>query len=168
MWGHCKKVVFCKPRREAQENQTCETLTLDLLSPELHVLYTHTYTHTHTHTHARSKIRPVNHKGNQPWIFIGRTDAEPEAPIPWPPDVKSQLFGKTLMLGKIDGKRRGQQRMKWLDVMTDSMDMNLSRWRTGKPGVLQFMGSPRAGHNLVTEQQQKPHTHTHTYLIWPC
>ena len=40
------------------------------------------------------EIKPVNPKGNQPWIFIGRTDAEAEAPILWPPDVKSQLTGK--------------------------------------------------------------------------
>ena len=53
------------------------------------------------------EIKPVNPKGNQPWIFIGRTDAEAEAPILWPPDVKSQLFGKKLlMLGKTEGRTR--------------------------------------------------------------
>ena len=50
--------------------------------------------------------KPVNPRGNQPWIFIGRTDTEAEAPIIWPPDAKSQLTGKTLMLGKIEGKRK--------------------------------------------------------------
>ena len=61
-------------------------------------------------------------------IFIGRTVAEAEVPILWPPDVKSQLMEKTLMLGKIEGKkRRGQQRMRWLDSSTGSMDMNLSQ-----------------------------------------
>ena len=56
--------------------------------------------------------KPVNPKGNQPCIFIGRTDNEAEAPIIWPPDEKSQLTGKTMMLGKIEGKRtRGQWRM---------------------------------------------------------
>ena len=74
--------------------------------------------------------KPVNPKGNQPWIFIGRTDTEAEAPIIWPPDAKSQLTGKTLMLGKIEGKRkRGWQRMRWFDGITDSMDMNLSKLR---------------------------------------
>ena len=53
-----------------------------------------------------SKIKPVNSKGNQPCIFIGRTDNEAEAPIIWPPDEKSQLTGKTMMLGKIEGKRK--------------------------------------------------------------
>ena len=66
------------------------------------------------------EIKPVIPKGNQPWIFIGSTDAE--APILWPPDAKSQLIGKT------EGKRRsGPQRMRWLDDITDSMDMSLSK-----------------------------------------
>ena len=52
------------------------------------------------------EIKPVNPKGNQPCIFIGRTDAEAEAPVLWPPDAKSRLTGKTLMLGKIEGRRR--------------------------------------------------------------
>ena len=73
------------------------------------------------------EIKPINPKGNQPWIFNGRTDAEAEAPILWPPDVKSQLTGKTLMLGKMEGKRGEQQRMRWLDGIIDSMDMSLSK-----------------------------------------
>ena len=77
------------------------------------------------------EIKPVDLKGNQPWIFIGRIVAKAEAPILWPADVKSQLSLKeTLMLRKIDGKRRGQQRVRWLDIksITDSMDMNLSEF----------------------------------------
>ena len=74
------------------------------------------------------EIKPVNPKGNQSWIFIGRTDVEAEAPILWPPDAKSQLNRKTLMLGKIEGRRRwGRQRMWWLDGIADAMDMSLSR-----------------------------------------
>ena len=65
---------------------------------------------------------PINPKGNQPLIVIGMTDAKAEAAILWPPDVKSQLMEKTLMLGKTEGKRRGQQRMRWLDIITNSMD----------------------------------------------
>ena len=74
------------------------------------------------------EIKPVNPKGNQSWIFIGRTDDEAETPILWPPDVKNWSFEKTLMLGKIEGrKRRGWQRMRWFYIITDSMDMSLHK-----------------------------------------
>ena len=71
------------------------------------------------------RSKPVNPKGNQPQIFIGRTDAK--APILWPSDVKADSLEKTLMLGKIECKRRrGWQRLRWLDGITDSKDMSLS------------------------------------------
>ena len=74
------------------------------------------------------EIQPVNPKGNQSWIFIGRTDAEDETPILWPPDGRADSLEKTLMLGKIEGKRRRrQQGMRWLNNITDSMDMNLRK-----------------------------------------
>ena len=75
------------------------------------------------------EIKLVNSKGNQSWIFIGRTDAEAEAPILWPPDVKNWLIRKDLKLGKIEGRRRGWQRMRWLGGVSDSMDMSLSKLR---------------------------------------
>ena len=75
-----------------------------------------------------TEIKPVNPKGNQPWVFTRRTDAEGEDSILWPPDVNSWLFGKTLILGNIRGKRRREwQRMSWLDSITDWMHMNLSK-----------------------------------------
>ena len=76
------------------------------------------------------EIQPVNPKWNQSWISIGRTDAEAETPTVWPPDEKSWLTGETLMLGNIESKsRRGWQRMRWLDDITDSMDMSVSKLR---------------------------------------
>ena len=69
------------------------------------------------------EIQPVNPKGNQSWIFIEWTEAEASAQILWPPDVKNYSLGKTLMMGKIEGRRRrGRQRMRWLDGITDSME----------------------------------------------
>ena len=74
------------------------------------------------------EIKLVNLKGNQSLIFIERIDAEAEAPVLGPPDAKSWLMEKTLMLEKIEGRRRrGWQRMRWLDGINDSMDMSLSK-----------------------------------------
>ena len=74
------------------------------------------------------EIKPVNPKGNQPWIFIGRTDAEAEAPMLWPPDVKNWLIGRDPDAGKIESRRiKGRQRITWLDDITNSMDMSLSK-----------------------------------------
>ena len=74
------------------------------------------------------EIKPANPKGNQSWIFIGRTDAETEAPIFGDLMWRANSLEKTLMLGKTEGKRRrGHQRMRWLDSITDSMDVSLSK-----------------------------------------
>ena len=88
------------------------------------------------------EIQPVHPKGDQSWVFIGRTDVEAETPMFWPPDGKSWVIGKnsgvgkerrhsfekTLMLGGIGGRRRrGRQKMRWLDGVTISMDMSLSK-----------------------------------------
>ena len=73
------------------------------------------------------EIQPVHSKGDQSWVFIGRTDAEAETPILWPIMRRVDSWEKTLMLGGIGGRRRrGQQWMRWLDGITDSMDMSLS------------------------------------------
>ena len=103
-------------------------------------------------------IKPVNPKGNLLWKFFGNTNSEAEVPILWPPDVKSWLTGD-LDTGKIESKRRrGHQRMRWFDGITDSVNMKLSKlleiakdteaWHAAVHG-LQIVR-----HELGTEQQQ--------------
>ena len=77
------------------------------------------------------EIQPVHSKGDKSWVFIGRTDAKAETPVLWPPHAKSfDSLEKTLMLGGIGGRRRrGRQRIRWLDGITDLMDMSLSELR---------------------------------------
>ena len=75
------------------------------------------------------EIQPVHPKGDQSWVFIGRTDADAETPVFGHLMQRADSFEKTLMLGKIEGeRRRGRQRMRWLDSITDSMDMSLSEF----------------------------------------
>ena len=74
------------------------------------------------------ETQPVHPKGDKSWVFIGRTDVEAETPKLWPPVVKIWLLEKTLMLRKIEGRRRrGWQTMRWLDGISDSMGMSLSK-----------------------------------------
>ena len=99
------------------------------------------------------EIQQVHPKGNQSWIFIGGTDAE--APILWPPDVTNWLIEKkTLMVGKIEGRRRRgrwDEMVGWHHELSGVWASSRSCWWTGRPGVLQSMGSQRVGHDWVTE-----------------
>ena len=106
------------------------------------------------------EIQPVHPKGNQSWIFIGRTDAEAETPRLWPPDADS--LEKPLMLGKIEGRRRkGWQRMRWLGGWCSGQAFEQAPGVAdgqGRPGRLQSMESQRVGHNWATKLNWAPTT----------
>ena len=101
------------------------------------------------------EIQPV-HPKDQSWVFIGSTDAEAETPILWPPYVKSWLIGKDLDAGRDWGQEKGTTEDEmagwhhWLDGHEFEQALG-SWWWTWKPGVLQFMGSQRVGHDWETE-----------------
>ena len=95
------------------------------------------------------EIQPVHPKGDQSWVFIGRTD-EAETPILWPPDAKSWLICED----PDAGKDRGQEKGAWMassTLWTWVWVRSGSWWWTGKPGMLQSMGFQRVGHNWVSE-----------------
>ena len=73
------------------------------------------------------EIKAINLMGNQPWILVGSTDAEAETPVFWSSDANSWLIAKSVTLAKIEGRRRGSQRMRWLDGITNAMNMNLGK-----------------------------------------
>ena len=98
------------------------------------------------------EIQPVHPKENQSWISLEGLMLKLILQYFGHLMERADSFEKTLMLGKIVGRRRGQQRMRWLDGVIDSMDMDPgSWWWTGRPGVLQVLGLQRVGHNWVTE-----------------
>ena len=99
------------------------------------------------------QIKPVNFKGNQPWILFGGTDAEAEVPILWPPDLKSQLIRKDPDARKLKaGEGITEDKMASLTQRTGVWGSSGRWWRTGESGVLQPMGLQRVRHNWATEQ----------------
>ena len=108
------------------------------------------------------EIKPVNLKGNQSWIFIGRTDAEAETPILQPPDAKNQLIRKDPDAGKDwrrEEKRTTEDEMVGWHHWLDGHEFEQTPG-TRKPGVLQSMESQRVRHSLAAEQQQ------YSFLCW--
>ena len=108
------------------------------------------------------EIQPVHSEGEKSWVFIGRTDAEAETPILWPPHVKSWLIWKAPRWEGLGAGREGDNRgwdgwmaslTRWAWVWVNSE----SWWWTGRPGMLWFMGSQRAGHDWVTELNWTEH-----------
>ena len=100
------------------------------------------------------EIQPVNPKGNQFWIIIGRTGTEAATPILWPPNVKSWLIWKDSDAGKVGGEGDDRGWDGWMALLTQCTWVWVSSrswWWTGKPGVLQYIGSQRVGHNWDTE-----------------
>ena len=100
------------------------------------------------------EIQPVYSKGDQSWMFFGRTDAKAETPVLWPPHVKSWLIGKNSDAGRDWGQKEKGTRgwdgwmaspTQWTWIWVNSG----SWWWTGRPGVLQFMGLQRVGHNWL-------------------
>ena len=110
------------------------------------------------------EIQPVHPKGNKSWVFIGRTDAEAETPIVWPPQAKSWLFSKDPDAGKVWAEWEGDDR-EWDGWMASPTQCtwvwvdSRSWWWTGRPGMLQSMGPQRVRHDWVTEINWTEHLH---------
>ena len=117
------------------------------------------------------EIQPVHSKGDQSWVFIGRTDAKAETPILWPPDAKTWLIGKDPDAGKDEGIGEGEDRG-WGGLMASPTQWTWvwvnprSRWGTRRPGVLQSVGLQRVGHDWATELKWTEWTYSSVILVF--
>ena len=106
----------------------------------------------------RKEIKPVNPKGNQPWILIEGLMLNWSSNIYGLLMQRADSLEKTLVQGKTEGRRRGWQRMRWLDEITDLMDMSLNKLqqtaKIGKSGVRQYVGSQRVRHDWVAKTER--------------
>ena len=114
------------------------------------------------------EIQPVHHKGDQSWVFIGRTDVEAETPILWPPDAKSWLIWKDPDAGKDWGqeeKGMTEDKMLGWHHRLDAHGFGWSWWWIGRPGVLWFMGSQTVRHDWETEPNSMTVSPPHMFLL---
>ena len=119
------------------------------------------------------EIQPVHSEGDQPWNFFGRNDAKAETLILWPLDAKSYSLENTLMLGGIGGRRRkGLQRMRWLNGITNSIDMSLHELRElvidREAWCVAIHGITRVGHDWATELNWTESHFLDLHLMRPC
>ena len=123
------------------------------------------------------EIKPVNPLGNQSWIFIGRTEAEAEAPVLWPPDAKNWLIGKDPGVGKDERQKEKvtteDEMVRWHHHLCPTQwtwvwASSRSCWWTGEPGVLQSMGLQRVGHDWTNELNWTELMATSTYSYGSC
>ena len=134
----------------------CESCTIKKAEPKNWCFWTVVLEKTLESPLDCKEIQPVHPKGDQSWVFIGRTDVEAEAPILWPPDVENWLSWKDWCWERLRAGGEGDNRRwdgwmasptQWTWVWVDSR----SWWRTGRPGMLLFMGSQRVGHDWEAE-----------------